>query len=184
MSEERIELRLREVNQLFNTMDPSPFPEKDLDSDAEEFIVSWARELPRKAKLMLLVHLSNPPPDRDPATMIEVAVRAFFTHRKELCGMHLRQMIARGRLSLIIGMAFLALCLFIADRTEHLGLGEMPLATIIRESVIIGGWVAMWRPMEIFLYSWWPILRERRIYDRLSRMPVRIACSKAESSQL
>ena len=37
-------------------------------------------------------------------------------------------------------------------------------AEIARESLTIGGWVAMWRPMEIFLYSWWPILRERRTF--------------------
>ena len=36
----RIELNLREIGQLFNTMDPATFPEKDLDGDAEEFILS------------------------------------------------------------------------------------------------------------------------------------------------
>lgn len=40
----RISLRLRELNQLFNSMDPSPFNDRDLDHDAEEFIVSSARE--------------------------------------------------------------------------------------------------------------------------------------------
>ena len=39
-----IELRLNNVGQPFNTMDPSPFHERDLDHDAEEFILSWARE--------------------------------------------------------------------------------------------------------------------------------------------
>ena len=39
-----IELRLNNVGQLFNTMDPSPYHERDLDHDAEEFILSWARE--------------------------------------------------------------------------------------------------------------------------------------------
>jgi hypothetical protein len=33
----------------------------------------------------------------------------------------------------------------------------------------------MWRPLEIFLYDWWPIRAEARLYDRLSAMPVRIA---------
>jgi hypothetical protein len=37
-----------------------------------------------------------------------------------------------------------------------------------------GGWVAMWRPMEIFPHDWWVIRDERRIYDRLSQMAVRI----------
>jgi len=41
-----IELRIEEISQLFHTLDPFPFREKDLDADAEEFIVSWARELP------------------------------------------------------------------------------------------------------------------------------------------
>jgi len=44
----------------------------------------------------------------------------------------------------------------------------------LRESLLIGGWVAMWRPLEVFLYDWWPIRLEARLYDRLSAMPVRI----------
>jgi len=32
---------------LFNAIDPSPFRDKDLDPKAEEFIVGWAKELPR-----------------------------------------------------------------------------------------------------------------------------------------
>ena len=35
-----VELNLRDVNQLFNTIDPSPFREKDLDRDAEEFMAA------------------------------------------------------------------------------------------------------------------------------------------------
>ena len=49
------------------------------------------------------------------------------------------------------------------------------VADLLRESLSIGGWVAMWRPMEVFLYDWWPIRAEARLYDRLSAMPVRIA---------
>ncbi|MBM3963286.1 MAG: hypothetical protein FJ306_15525 [Planctomycetes bacterium] len=52
-SERRIALRLRELAQLFDSFDPAPFHEKDLDRDAEEFIVSWAREFPADAPLVL-----------------------------------------------------------------------------------------------------------------------------------
>lgn len=41
-----IELQLETIEQLFHSLDPFPFHRKDLDRDAEEFIVSWARELP------------------------------------------------------------------------------------------------------------------------------------------
>ena len=45
---------------------------------------------------------------------------------------------------------------------------------VVRTSLSIAGWVAMWRPMEIFLYDWWPIRAEARLADRLASMPVRV----------
>ena len=48
---------------------------------------------------------------------------------------------------------------------------------IIKESFVIGGWVALWRPLEIFLYDWWPIRAEARLFDRLASMPVRLMAS-------
>jgi len=57
----KIELNLREVGQLFNTLDPAPFPDKDLDGDAEEFILSWVREFPLDEPVALVVHLAELP---------------------------------------------------------------------------------------------------------------------------
>jgi hypothetical protein len=51
---------------------------------------------------------------------------------------------------------------------------EETLSIVIREGLIIAGWVAMWRPMEIFLYEWWPLRRKGRLYQKLSRMHVEI----------
>ena len=39
-----IEIRLSRAQQLFNSLDPSPFHERDLDQDAEEYIVDSADE--------------------------------------------------------------------------------------------------------------------------------------------
>src|SRR5438874_9208395 len=47
-------------------------------------------------------------------------------------------------------------------------------AVVARESLTIAGWVAMWRPMQIYLYDWWPVRRRRRIYEKLSHMPVEV----------
>jgi hypothetical protein len=49
--------------------------------------------------------------------------------------------------------------------------------------LVIGGWVAMWRPLEIFLYDWWPIRDERQLYERLSVMPVRVTLNTANSAR-
>ncbi|MCC6907173.1 MAG: hypothetical protein IT430_04455 [Phycisphaerales bacterium] len=53
-------------------------------------------------------------------------------------------------------------------------LGDGPLPTLLREGSLIVGWVAMWRPIEIFLDDWWPIVRVRRLYEKLSRLDVRL----------
>ena len=177
-----IEVHVRELSQLFNSMDPSPFLDKDLDVDAEEFITSWARELPRDKPLALLVHLDQPVVQSREGPSLRDAVHSYFKHRAEMSRQRLRELLRLGRTSLVIGSFFLATCLVIGDWLTHL-FPETRAANIVRESLTIGGWVAMWRPLEIFLYSWWPILRERRMQDRLSRMPVRIACGKAADAR-
>ena len=63
-------------------------------------------------------------------------------------------------------------------------MGERSVTPLIRESLLIVVWVAMWRPLEIFLYDWWPILGERRLHDRLSRIPVRIVFGSTEQGDL
>jgi hypothetical protein len=49
-------------------MDPSPFQERDLDHDAEEFIVDWVREFPRRDPVSLVIHVNQTParPDAQP----------------------------------------------------------------------------------------------------------------------
>jgi hypothetical protein len=44
---------------------------------------------------------------------------------------------------------------------------------------VIGAWVALWRPMEIFLYDWWPMLKDARLYDRLGRIDVSVHAAPA-----
>ena len=69
---------------------------------------------------------------------------------------------------------FLATAVGLGDLVASAMKGER-LGDLLRQGLVICGWVAMWRPLEIFLYGWWPIRREARLYDRLSTMPVRIA---------
>jgi hypothetical protein len=172
-----IELRLREISQLFNSLDPSPFNEQDLDQDAEEFIVGWARELPRGAPLRLVLYLEQPlPKGRDSANVAD-AVRHYFIYRAGITGLELRQLFKQGRISLVIGTIFLAGCLslsrFIARDHEGAAL------SITEEGLTIAGWVAMWRPMEIYLYDWWPLWRRSALPRRLGQMKIDLRLPKA-----
>jgi hypothetical protein len=166
-----IQLRLRDLAQLFNSMDPSPFIDRDLDANAEEFIVSSAREFPHHGELELIIHLEAAPPEQR-ATDTQAAVQHYFASRAELKVREFRQLMRRGRMSLLVGLAFLAACLLVSEVFGSLG--HRTFSTIIQESLTIGGWVAMWRPLEIYLYDWWPLRDERRVLERLSRMKVRL----------
>lgn len=177
---EVIEIRLAELKQLFNSIDPSPFGERDLDPKAEEFIIGWAREAPGDAPLALLVHLDRPAGLANEPAALRDAIRQFFMGRSKAARRRLRQLFRVGRTSLAIGIVFLAVSLVLGGAIEN-ALGGSRLGELLREGLLIGGWVAMWRPIEIFLYDWWPILAEARLFDRLSAMPVRIAYTGSDA---
>jgi hypothetical protein len=46
--------------------------------------------------------------------------------------------------------------------------------SIIDEGLLIMGWVAMWRPIETFLYDWWPIRSRRTLLDEIAHMPIEV----------
>src|SRR6201993_2931528 len=78
-----IEVHVGELKQLFDAIDPSPFRDRDLDPKAEEFIVGWAKDLPRDASLALVVDLDREAGLSDEAAVRRGAVHEFFRHRAE-----------------------------------------------------------------------------------------------------
>lgn len=167
----RIELKLRDVTQLFNSMDPSPFHQKDLDHDAEEFVVSWAQEYPVDAPVALRIYLAQWPAE-DPGEMIRQSIHNYFAYRADLARLEFRRLMDQGRKSMVIGLAFLAVCYLTSELL--LARSGSTWAGLLREGLLIGGWVAMWRPMQIYLYEWWPLRRRERIYAKLGKMPVEV----------
>src|SRR5688572_25935853 len=168
-----IEVRVAELRQLFHSNDPSPFRERDLDPAAERFIVDWSRELPVDARLALVVYLERDAGRADEAVILREAIREFFGQREIAARRTLRELFRRGRISLAIGLAFLTSFIVVGDWVAGF-FAESRLGQVFREGLLIGGWVAMWRPIEVFLYDWWPIRAEARLFSRLSSMPVRI----------
>ncbi len=174
-----LEVRVGELRQLFNAIDPSPFRERDLDPGAEEFIVEWARDLPRDAPLALRVHVERGAGRTDEATLLGQAIHRYFKERATASRRSLRELFRRGRISLLIALAFLGASMTLSNLIGRVS--DSGFAALLREGFVIGGWVAMWRPLEVFLYDWWPILGEVRLFDRLSAMPVRIEYNQTVS---
>lgn len=181
-STHQIQLNLNEVHQLFNTIDPSPFPEKDLDRGVEDFIVSWTEEFPIDEPVDLIVHLKNPPNPRLGEHVIEAAIHHYFVYRARLNQLEFRRLMRQGRTSLIVGVSFLSLCLFLSGILIPSQNDILP--NFLREGLTIAGWVAMWRPMEIYLYEWWPLQRRGKIFKKLSRISIEVRSSAQMESKL
>lgn len=167
-----LELRVRELGQLFNSMDPTPFLNKDLDPEAEAFIESWALGFPPTSKLHLTIHLEHSFEQSNPSALLTDAIHNHFHYKSGLVRRDLKELFRQGRTSLLIGFAFVVICLIGADAIAKIGTSTA--FTIARESLTIVGWVAMWKPLQIFLYDWWPLVRRIRTFDALNRAHIQV----------
>jgi hypothetical protein len=86
--------------------------------------------------------------DRDTHTVIERAVHNYFAYQTDLNHREFRNLLREGRISLIIGLSVLSLCLSGAEVLAGL---ELP-GTKVLQSLSTCGWVAMWHPMETYFY--------------------------------
>ena len=165
-----VEMNISHPAQLFNSLDPSPFRERDLDAEAAAWLVDAIRELHGHRHVKIVVYL---PGEADERTHMAVtdAIHNYFHYREIAARFNLRQVFRLGRISLLVGLVFLAVCTML---WRFAFTGDAAVDRILGEGFLIIGWVAMWKPLEVLLYDWWPILRDIRLYRRIAVMPVEI----------
>jgi hypothetical protein len=169
----QIAIRTRTIGHLFNSLDPSPFREQDLDAGVEEFLTGWVRELPANAGFAIVVHLPPEEATRPQAAGIGEAIAHYFQYRAEAAEHELRELFRVGRRFLAIGVAVLIACLT-ASQIAAMVIPNLVVARVLEESLIIVGWVANWRPIEIYLYDWLPIRRRISLFRRIAAAPIEV----------
>lgn len=172
-----IEIKLATIHQLFNSFDPSPFHARDLDTDAEAWIVGAVRDFAIATPLKLVLYLPRAEYEKAAAGNLERALASYFGDRHEGALRDLRYLFRTGRFAFLAGMAFLTACLVL----RHLLLNTSGpiIGQVATEGLLIIGWVAMWRPIEIFLYDWWPVRRMAQVYAKIASLPVEIRVREA-----
>ena len=172
-----IEIKLESVAQLFSSLDPAPFRAKDLDTEAEAYIIDAAEELSGSERLAIVLYLPDVATRGEEARALPDAVHNYFEYRQGVSERELKWLFRRGRIALAIGVAFLFGCLGLSR--VALAMGDGILNEVIAEGLFICSWVAMWRPIEIFLFEWWPIKGKSRTYAMLKAIPVEVRPSSA-----
>lgn len=164
-----IELRIKAADDLFHTFDPSPLLGRDLDDEVDAYIVESALELPQRA-YRLVIHFAKPQSAAITLEMMATSIRSHFAYRSEAQTRRLRLLLRDGRQALAMGLGFLVLCWGLGFLA--MDLVASPFGEFLNEGLLIIGWVANWRPAEIFLYDWRPMKRQRKILDALARMEI------------
>lgn len=153
--------------------------ERDLDDEVEAYILESALELPECA-YRLVIYVTAPETDTVGKETIAAAVRSYFAYRSEVQARRLRLLLRDGRRALVMGLGFLALCWGLGILA--IDLVAAPFGDFLNEGLLIIGWVANWRPAEIFLYDWRPMKRQGVVLDALAEMDVHFRFEQQDSS--
>jgi len=87
----QIELRIVELSELFNSMDPTPFHHRNLDPDAEDFLESWALGFPQDSHFKIIVHIEKMH-EENPSALVAEAIHNYFEYKSERSKHNLQQL--------------------------------------------------------------------------------------------
>ena len=149
----------------------SPFGKRTLKTDAEEFLVDEAKAFPRNDVISIRVDLAlSEIKFKDD---IAPAIHRHFRYRREQSQKEYKRTLRYGWRILCIALGLLAGIFSLTELSLHL-VPDNKVVLFIRESFIIFGWVALWRPMELLLYDWYPIKTDINLYARLEQSNVNV----------
>ncbi len=149
---------------MFNSFDPSPFWDRDLDQSAAEFIEGEFRDRRRAEHWALNVHAHE---GRASAADLQAAIERYYERLVVSSRLQGREQFRVGEIALAAGLAVFAICI-----TLQTTLRDLPPA--VDQGLIVLAWVALWRPIETLAYGWVPQYSRRRLYERLRRVRVTV----------
>lgn len=175
-----VQIHVREMAQLYNALDPSPFWDRDLDHNAAEFIEGEFRERHAADLWHLVIRVRTEKAD---AKTLQKAVESYYDRLVSSARRELKEHLRGAQLGLLAGLVLFGI--FMGARALlHTTIFKVPAA--VDEGLMILAWLTLWRPAETLAYEWVPLYRRRRLYQRLRaiRVSVRGESTEHSSSEL
>ena len=168
---ETIEIRVNEALQLFDSRDPAPFRDRDLDDDFTDYVVASADELPLRRPLRIQIYVAKMSGDIRPESIIE-AIKSYFEYQIDLKRNQFSKILRMAQLFLLVGLLVLCICLLLSRWVKTLESDFFSSA--LGEGIVIFGWVSMWKPLELILFDWYPIYDRIRLLRKLLNTEVQV----------
>ncbi|MDH5580357.1 MAG: hypothetical protein OEY33_00480 [Bdellovibrionales bacterium] len=165
-----IELNINRYEQLYDKKDPNPYRKRDLDEDVVEYITSSYFEVGEgKVGKLRIFH-------QDDLTVEDInemkdAIHEYFEYRTHITKVNIKYTLKTGYKSLSIGLIFLVITIL---SSKYLNLQDKVINSFLKELLLLIGWVSMWKPINIFLYEWWPFSKNKKMHLSFSSIPIEI----------
>jgi hypothetical protein len=163
-----VSIHVRNLAQMFNSLDPSPFWDRDLAADTAQFIEEEFGEKLSANIWHLHVYTQE---GAEPGNDLQAAVEHYYERLAQSARHRLRDQMRMGRLALLGGLAIFLLSMSTRE-IVHSVLSSVP--RMLDEGLIIIAWLALWRPIETLAYEWVPLVRKQRLYERLAGIRVSV----------
>ena len=166
-----IQIRINKALQLFDSRDPAPFRDRDLDDDFTDYVITSADEIPQRFPIKLQISIAGRTPDLDAESIVD-AIRSHFSYQIDLKKIQFSKMLRMARLFLAVGLVILTSCLFLARWTQTVH-SEF-VGSTLREGIVIFGWVSLWKPIELILFDWYPIYERIELFQKILNSEIEI----------
>jgi hypothetical protein len=165
-------LHLEDVRDLFSTPAPDPFSANVRYTSGIDEVITILKPtvLRKKTRATLYLPLEQDAPDT--TRRLTDAVRRYCLARIADKKNDMASLRWQGLKALQSGMPFLAVCLFVSTFAE--GSNALPelAKRVLGEGFLIAGWVALFHPIELLIYDWWPHNRQIHLYQNLMNMEI------------
>lgn len=173
----RIDLYLSDIRNFFQVPEVDPFAGDDIDLSGIDQLMDALKARPdwRRHAISAVVHLPVAAAGDPRAAALPAALDRFCRIQIEYCRRKISEQRLDGRHAMRMGALFLVLCMALSGVFEQL-LGDQGFAgRVLVEGLIIAGWVGLWHPLDLLLYSWWPHARDIKLYEKIKVMPIEVA---------
>jgi hypothetical protein len=168
-----IRLDLADPRELFHPAELDPIGGQPYAESGLERILNRIRPHPdRPLRATLRLPAAARTPDLEPRMCS--GLQQYCDHRIAQITNDIASLRQEGLATLWRGLLFLALCMLGSQVLGEPKFLPGILARFLDEGLIIAGWVALWYPLDALLYQHWPLKRERRLYQSLRDMELKL----------
>lgn len=167
-------LKLDNITHLFKEPEFDLFmPQKNSTSGIER-IVSALKPTSLSDKVKTTIFLPDHQLSENIEKLIVEALRRYCNEKIEQISNDIASLRGQGIRALQRGLLFLAVCLVISTLFDNVEYLPTLVHRFLNEGFLIAGWVSLWYPIELLLYEWSPLKRQKKIYEMIKKMEVKV----------